>query len=121
MQIDLPAPIHTALNDGAALAISISGGKDSQAMLEAVVEEYKHAGWPGEFFAVHAHLGRMEWPQTLAHCEKMAASVGIPLIVVSRPQGDLLQEMWDRVEKLRGTGKPPSPPAPRQRRRKCRE
>lgn len=111
MQIDLPAPIHTALSKGAALAISISGGKDSQAMLLAVLAERNRQQWPGEVFAIHAHLGRMEWPQTLAHCEKMAASVGVPLIVVSRLQGDLLQEMWDRVEKLRGTGKPPFPDA----------
>lgn len=110
-RIDIPEPIHTALNDGAALAVSISGGKDSQGMLEAIAEERERAGWPGEVFAIHAHLGRMEWPQTLAHCEKMAAAVGMPLVVVSRPQGDLLQEMWDRFEKLRGENKPHWPSA----------
>lgn len=109
--IAIPEPIDTALRDGAALAISISGGKDSQAMLLAVLAERERQQWPGEVFAVHAHLGRMEWPQTLAHCEAICAAAGVPLTVVSRPQGDLLQEMWDRVEKLRGTNKPPFPSA----------
>jgi len=109
--IALPDPIHTALCDGAALAISISGGKDSQAMLYAVVQEWQRQQWTGEVFAIHAHLGRMEWPQTMAHCEAICAEVGVPLTVVSRPQGDLLQEMWDRLEKLRGTNKPPFPSA----------
>lgn len=107
--IALPDPIHTALCDGAALAVSISGGKDSQAMLLALVEVHRRQQWPGDIFAIHAHLGRMEWPQTFAHCEAICKDAGLPLTVVSRPQGDLLQEMWDRVEKLRGTDKPPFP------------
>lgn len=111
MQIDLPASIQVALHDGADLAISISGGKDSQAMLLALVDERDRQQWPGEVFAIHAHLGRMEWPQTLEHCKKMAAGAGVPLTVVSRPQGDLLQEMWDRFEKLRDTNKPHWPSA----------
>lgn len=111
MLITIPEPIHEALQDGAALAISISGGKDSQAMLYAVVQEWQRQQWTGEVFAIHAHLGRMEWPQTMAHCEAICAEVGVPLTVVSRPQGDLLQEMWDRLEKLRGTNKPPFPSA----------
>lgn len=110
-KINLPDPIYTALQDGATLAISISGGKDSQAMLEALAAARQRQSWPGEVFAIHAHLGRMEWPQTLDHCHQICAAVDIPLIVVSRPQGDLLQEMQDRMEKLRGTGKPHFPSA----------
>ncbi len=104
--LDIPEPIQTALADGATLAISISGGKDSQAMLYALVAEHRRRQWPGPVFAVHAHLGRMEWPQTLAHCETICAEMKIPLLVVKRPQGDLLQEMQDRMEKLRGQNKP---------------
>lgn len=104
--ITMPEPIQSALDQGATLAISISAGKDSQAMLYALTQERNRQGWSGEVFAVHAHLGRMEWPQTLAHCEAICADVGIPLIVVNRPQGDLLQEMQDRMEKLRGQSKP---------------
>lgn len=109
--LDIPESIQTALADGATLAISISGGKDSSAMLYALVAEHRRRQCPGSVFAIHAHLGRMEWPQTLSHCETICAEMDIPLVVVSRPQGDLLQEMKDRMEKLRGTGKPHFPSA----------
>jgi hypothetical protein len=80
-------------------------------MLMAVMAECQRQQWPGEVLAIHAHLGRMEWPQTMAHCEAICAASGVPLTVVSRPQGDLLQEMWDRFEKLRDTNKPHWPSA----------
>lgn len=102
----LPPEIDAALKNGAALAISISGGKDSQAMLIALTRLYQPSGWTGPLFAIHAHLGRAEWPQSLGMCQKMADDAGIPLTVVSRPQGDLVQEIEDRKEKLAGTGKP---------------
>ncbi len=108
--IAMPEPIESALQEGAMLAISISGGKDSQAMLYAIMEA-RSVNWTGNVYAVHAHLGRMEWPQSLAFCEAICAEVDIPLVVVERPQGDLLQEMQDRMEKLRGTGKPHFPSA----------
>lgn len=111
MNIAVPAIIQDALQDGATLAISISGGKDSQAMLYAVMDARAQANWPGHIYAVHAHLGRMEWPQTMGHCQVICNEVGLELIVVERPQGDLLQEMQDRMEKLRGTGKPHFPSA----------
>lgn len=110
-EIEIPSEIQNALYAGATLAISISGGKDSQAMLYALMKQRERHHWPGAVFAVHAHLGRMEWPQTLSHCEKMCSEVGIRLVVVSRPQGDLLQEMQDRMEKLRGQNKPHFPSA----------
>lgn len=102
----LPPEIDGALKNGAALAISISGGKDSQAMLIALTRLYQPSGWTGPLFAIHAHLGRAEWPQSLGMCQKMADDAGIPLTVVARPQGDLVQEIEDRKEKLAGTGKP---------------
>jgi 3'-phosphoadenosine 5'-phosphosulfate sulfotransferase (PAPS reductase)/FAD synthetase len=80
-------------------------------MLNALMLERRAHGWTGSVFAIHAHLGRMEWPQTMAHCERICAEVDVPLSIVSRPQGDLLQEMQDRMEKLRGTGKPHFPSA----------
>lgn len=109
--IEVPDEIHTALDDGATLAVSISGGKDSQAMLIALSAAYREYGWQGQLFAIHAHLGRMEWPQTLSHCERICKAADVPLMVVSRPQGDLLQEMQERMEKLRGTEKPHFPSA----------
>ena len=110
-QIIVPDAIEQAMQDGAALAISISGGKDSQALLNALVAEYRARGWQGQLYAIHAHLGRAEWPQTLAHCRNLCGRLGVPLVEVSRPQGDLVQEIRDRMEKLKGTETPPWPDA----------
>lgn len=104
--VALPSEIGTALANGAALSISLSGGKDSQAMLNSVMAARAAHGWTGPVFGIHAHLGRAEWPQSLPHCQAICAEAGIELIVVERTQGDLVDRMWERLEKLDGTGKP---------------
>lgn len=108
-EITVPPVIAEALHMGAALAVSISGGKDSQAMLLALAHLHRQHGWPGPIYAVHANLGRAEWPQSLSHCERIATTAGVALVTVRRPQGDLIEEMRQRMENLRGTGKPPWP------------
>ena len=110
-QIVVPEIIERAMQAGAALAISISGGKDSQAMLTAVVAEHRSRGWTGPVLAIHADLRSAEWRQTLGHCRNLCAREGVELLVVNRKQGDLVQQIKDRVEKLRGTGKAPWPDA----------
>lgn len=109
--IYVPVVIAQAMEAGAALAVSISGGKDSQAMLLALTRLHRQQRWPGAIYAVHAHLGRAEWPQTLEHCRRIAEAAGIELVVVSRPQGDLITEMRQRMAALAGTGKPHWPDA----------
>lgn len=111
MNINIPAPIEEALAGGAALVISISGGKDSQAMLYEVVAARIAHQWPGEIHAIHADVGRMEWPQSAAHCQKMCDEVGVTLVTVHRPQGDLLDQIQQRMVKLAGSGKPHWPSA----------
>lgn len=95
----------------AALFVSISGGKDSQAMLSAVAAAHRERGWAAGIFAIHADLGRTEWKQSLPHCQKTCDDLGIFLKVVKRPQGDLLQEIQDRQAKLTGTGRSAWPSA----------
>lgn len=104
--LSVPPCIETALGAGGALAISISGGKDSQALLVSLLDEVRARGWRGSVYAIHAHLGRAEWPQTLAHIRNLCARLNVELIEVRRPQGDLVDEMKQRMETLRGTGKP---------------
>lgn len=104
--IDVPKEIREQIELGAAIAISISGGKDSQALLKAVPPVVRKYGCMNQMFAIHAHLGRMEWPQTLDHCRKICEKVDIPLVVVEREKGDLIDRWKDRMEKLEGTGKP---------------
>lgn len=102
----MPDVIVDALNQGATLAVSLSGGKDSQALANVLSRLRRAQNWPGVIFALHMDLGRAEWGETPAHVEHIARENDLELMVISRPQGDLVQEIQDRMEKLRGTGKP---------------
>lgn len=104
--IDITPDIKAMLRDGAAVALSISGGKDSQALLMSVAEYVRSMGCGNDMFAIHAHLGRAEWPQTIGHCEEICEKVGVELVVVSRDKGDLVDRWKERMVKLQGTGKP---------------
>lgn len=89
---------YEALSAGATLSISVSGGKDSQAMLNTLLDARVELGWFGHTEIVHADLGRMEWPQTAAHVERLAEEAGLPLVVVRRAKGDLVQRIEERLE-----------------------
>lgn len=103
----LPRAIKDALEAGAALAISLSGGKDSQAMLEAVMRARREHGWLGEVFCIHSDLGRAEAKESLPMCAKMAHAHDLELTVVQRSDGmDLLDRIRHRKNQLEGTGKP---------------
>lgn len=101
---DVPEPVNQLLVQGAALAISISGGKDSQAMLNWLVHLRHKYQWSGHFFAIHAHLGRAEWSDTLSHCHSICDQKEIELVVVLREQGDLVDRWRERMEKLMASG-----------------
>jgi 3'-phosphoadenosine 5'-phosphosulfate sulfotransferase (PAPS reductase)/FAD synthetase len=75
-----------------------SAGKDSQAMLDLVVEQCDQASVPRSRLVVaHADLGRVEWPGTRELAEEQARHYGLDFVAVARPQGDLL----DHIEKRR--------------------
>jgi 3'-phosphoadenosine 5'-phosphosulfate sulfotransferase (PAPS reductase)/FAD synthetase len=107
----LPVLQEVLARADAALFISISGGKDGQAMLSALSRKHRELGWRCGLFAIHADLGRAEWPQSLPHCEKICEEAGVPLTIVNRPQGDLVQEIEDRMHKLSCTERMPWPTA----------
>jgi 3'-phosphoadenosine 5'-phosphosulfate sulfotransferase (PAPS reductase)/FAD synthetase len=106
VNIAIHPAIDAALRASAALAISISGGKDGQAMLAALVSWWRQQGYLGALYAIHSDLGRTEWPETAAHVERLAREAGVPLVVVRREQGDLLARWQERMQALEGTGKP---------------
>lgn len=97
-KIHLPEEIESALNDGADLAISVSGGKDSDAMAFILKALHEERGWTGKIELIHADLGRVEWKQTGEYVEKLAERLDLPLSVVARPQGDLMARWWQRHE-----------------------
>jgi 3'-phosphoadenosine 5'-phosphosulfate sulfotransferase (PAPS reductase)/FAD synthetase len=79
------------------VALSSSGGKDSQAMLDFVVEQADRARVPrGRLVVAHADLGRVEWPGTRELAEEQARHYGLAFHAVSRPQGDLLDHIARR-------------------------
>lgn len=110
-KLKIPREIRQAMDMGAALAVSISGGKDGEAMLNELVPLHIAEGWTGPIFAIHADLGRAEWPQTPAHVERMAARAGVRLVVVNRRQGDLFARFEERAAATAGRDVPWAPSA----------
>jgi 3'-phosphoadenosine 5'-phosphosulfate sulfotransferase (PAPS reductase)/FAD synthetase len=79
------------------IVINSSAGKDSQAMLDFVIEQADRAGVSRNRLVVaHADLGRVEWPGTRELAEKQARHYGLEFIAISRPQGDLLDHIAKR-------------------------
>jgi 3'-phosphoadenosine 5'-phosphosulfate sulfotransferase (PAPS reductase)/FAD synthetase len=85
-----------ALSDFDRIVINTSGGKDSQTMMRVVVEQAEAEGVTDRLVAVHADLGRVEWPGTRELAEEQAEHYGLRFIVCSRPQGDLLDHVAER-------------------------
>ena len=91
----IPAAVRDAIARGATLSISVSGGKDSQAMLSVLagIEARRKQ-------IVHADLGRAEWPQTPDFVDKLSADSGIGLNVVRRVRGDLVSRIEQRLDSV---------------------
>lgn len=104
--VDDPDPLEetldplTLLRNGAALVLSVSGGKDSDAMTHHLLERHQIAGWSGNAVMIHADLGaRVEWHQTPEYVRNLAHRKGVPLHVVRWTQGDLIDRIWQRYYK----------------------
>ncbi len=83
------------LTDYDLILINSSAGKDSQAMLDLMVELADGQGVSrGRLIVVHADLGRVEWKGTAELAEKQAKHYGLRFEKVRR-QEDLL----DQIEK----------------------
>ena len=66
------------------IAVSTSGGKDSQAQLDYVATRAKAEGVLDRVVAIHADLGNVEWEGTSELAEEQAAHYGIPIMFTSR-------------------------------------
>jgi len=78
------------------ILVNSSAGKDSQAMLDLVVELAREAGVLDRVVVVHADLGRMEWAGTGELAELQARHYGVPFRKVKREKGDLLDQVEAR-------------------------
>ena len=85
--IFMPPECREMVRDGALMAVSHSGGKDSQAMtilLSRIVPRE-------QLLVVHAPLGEVEWPGTIEHIE-VTIPRGVPLILAPVASGKSLLE-----------------------------
>ena len=83
----VPPECRETIRRGALVAISHSGGKDSQAMTILVSRLVP----PGQLLVVHAPLGHIEWPGTMEHIERTIPP-GVPLILAHVASGKTLLE-----------------------------
>ena len=108
---------------GAVLAVSVSGGKDSQALLNSVMSWYKESGLTNKIFAIHADLGRAEWKETSAHTAKICEAHGLELVTVqAEHEGspiDLVDKIEIRHQQLKDSGRTNVAPFPSSMQRYC--
>ena len=96
---EAPHPL-ALLRNGAALVLSVSGGKDSDAMSHNLLDLRQSEGWSGAVMMVYADLGsRVEWHQTPEYVENLARRKSVPLHVVRWEHGDLIDRIWQRYYK----------------------
>lgn len=93
--IEEPAEQAPDLRSFDIILINSSAGKDSQAMLDYLVELADAAGVRDRLVVVHCDLGRVEWKGTHELAEEQAQHYGIRFEVVSRAQ-DLLAQVEQR-------------------------
>lgn len=100
--VELDDEVRTLLAAAAPVAISCSGGKDSAAAAIAVVEHLRVIGHKGTVVLVHADLGDadpaldVEWRDSLPTCERLAAFLGVELIVTRRAAGGMMKRWIKR-------------------------
>jgi 3'-phosphoadenosine 5'-phosphosulfate sulfotransferase (PAPS reductase)/FAD synthetase len=88
--------IEAMLARNAVVAIGVSGGKDSNATALATAEYLARIGHKGPKVLIHADLGRIEWRDSGPNCERLAARLGWPLMVVRRTKGDMIDRWVER-------------------------
>ena len=81
--------IDALVKAGALFVVSHSGGKDSQALMLKIAGMVPTA----QLLVVHAPLGRVEWPGTIAHIQATIPA-GVPLVMAPLASG---KNLLDRV------------------------
>lgn len=88
--------VNMLLADDAPVAMGVSGGKDSCALALATSEYLDIIGHRGPRILIHADLGRVEWSDSLRTCRRLADRLGLELVVVRRPSGDMMDRWLSR-------------------------
>jgi 3'-phosphoadenosine 5'-phosphosulfate sulfotransferase (PAPS reductase)/FAD synthetase len=90
LNVALTPDVELMLVQNAAVAVGVSGGKDSVACALAVARHLDEIGHTGPRLLVHADLGRIEWLDSLSSCQRLADYLGWELVVVRRKAGDMI-------------------------------
>lgn len=88
--------VEAALRAGAVVGIGVSGGKDSCALAFATSAALDALGHTGPRVLIHSDLGRVEWKDSLPTCARLAARLGLELVVVRREAGDMMDRWLGR-------------------------
>lgn len=95
--VALTPEVGSMLAANAAVAVGVSGGKDSVACALAVARHLDAIGHSGPRVLITSDLGRIEWVDSLPSCQRLADHLGWELIVVRRKAGDMIarwQQRW---------------------------
>ncbi|MEO0405944.1 MAG: phosphoadenosine phosphosulfate reductase family protein [Cyanobacteria bacterium P01_A01_bin.135] len=95
----IPLFIQTVMSHGADLAVSVSGGKDSDAMLRFLSKRHSAKGWTGQLFALFCDLGRIEWAGVSEHLHSFCAELEVPLVRVI-PKRSMIDEWQHRYNTI---------------------
>lgn len=93
--IEVPAEVLSKLQANSPVAIGVSGGKDSSAVAISVVDYLRKNGFKNEVILVHADLGVTEWADSMPTCDRLSAFLEVPMLVVRRKQGDMM-DRWEQ-------------------------
>jgi 3'-phosphoadenosine 5'-phosphosulfate sulfotransferase (PAPS reductase)/FAD synthetase len=96
--VETNAEVDSLIAAGAPVAIGVSGGKDSCAAAIATVVHLDSVGHAGPRILIHSDLGTVEWRDSLPTCERLAAHLGLELVVVRRAAGDMMGRWETRWE-----------------------
>lgn len=102
--VEVDDTITQLLAADAPVAVGVSGGKDSCAAAIATVEHLRAIGHKGKIVLVHADLGdedsslNVEWDDSLPTCHRLAAFLGVELLIVKRPAGGMMKRWLKRWE-----------------------
>lgn len=94
--VELDDDVSRMLALHAPVAIGVSGGKDSCALAFATVEHLDAIGHTGPRLLIHADLGRVEWKDSGPTCQRLADRLGLELVTVRRPSGDMMDRWLSR-------------------------
>ncbi|MEO0644882.1 MAG: phosphoadenosine phosphosulfate reductase family protein [Cyanobacteria bacterium J06650_10] len=98
-QASIPSFMKTVLAEGADLAVSVSGGKDSDAMLHFLSTQRRDNDWQGDLFGLFCDLGRIEWLGVSEHLHRLCTELKLPL-VKCYPARSMIDEWQRRHETL---------------------